>query len=162
MTEAEREVPCPQYTSTKRFARSCSSRKRKAASRSSLSIGNPSFNARWRPGFLGGSEISPAQQRNASVTPVSSYRHHPNCLGLQLRNFDLAYTFAQLAGARNGFAGCIASLFEILRRRGLLAGRWCLDPAEDLSPGQLEEIERVSNASPELNDDEFVRSNLGS
>ena len=31
---------------------------------------------------------------------------------------------------------------RILRRQGLLAGRWCLDPAEDLSPGQLEEIDR--------------------
>ncbi len=67
---------------------------------------------------------------------------------------------AALFDARNGFAGCIAGLHEILRRQGLLAGRWCLDPAEDLSPGQLDEIERVCRAYPELNDDEFVRSNL--
>ena len=43
----------------------------------------------------------------------------------------------------------------------MLAGRWCLDPNEDLSPGQMEEIERVCAAYPELQDDEFVRENLG-
>ena len=44
---------------------------------------------------------------------------------------------AALFDARNGFAGCIAGIHEVLRRQGLLAGRFCLDPAEDLSPGQL-------------------------
>ncbi len=58
--------------------------------------------------------------------------------------------------AANGFHGCIAGLHEVLRRQGLLAGTWCLDPDEDLSPGQLGEIERVCRAYPELNDDEFV------
>ena len=37
---------------------------------------------------------------------------------------------------RNGFAGCIAGLHEVLRRQGLLEGVWCLNPAERLSPGQ--------------------------
>ncbi len=57
----------------------------------------------------------------------------------------------------NRFRGCIAGLHEILRRQGLLAGRWCLDPAEDLSPGQLKEIDRVTAAYPEITDDDFVR-----
>jgi dihydrodipicolinate synthase/N-acetylneuraminate lyase len=60
----------------------------------------------------------------------------------------------------NQFAGCIAGLHEVLRRQGLLAGRWCLNPAEDLSPGQMEEIDRVYAAYPHLNDDDFVRQNL--
>ena len=60
----------------------------------------------------------------------------------------------------NQFAGCIAGLHEVLRRQGLLAGRWCLNPAEDLSPGQMEEIDRVYAAYPHLNDDDFVRRNL--
>ena len=64
-----------------------------------------------------------------------------------------------LFDARNGFAGCIAGLHEILRRQGLMAGRWCLDAAEDLSPGQLEEIDRVTGAYPHLQDDEFVATN---
>ena len=42
----------------------------------------------------------------------------------------------------------------------LLAGRWCLDPAEDLSPGQLAEIDRVTGSYPQLTDDDFVRSHL--
>lgn len=58
--------------------------------------------------------------------------------------------------AANGFAGCIAGLHEVLRRQGLLEGLWCLDPEEGLSPGQLEEIDRVYAQYPELNDDEFV------
>jgi dihydrodipicolinate synthase/N-acetylneuraminate lyase len=61
----------------------------------------------------------------------------------------------------NNFAGCIAGLHEVLRRQGLLAGRWCLNPAEDLSPGQMEEIERIYAAYPHLHDDDFVRQNLG-
>jgi dihydrodipicolinate synthase/N-acetylneuraminate lyase len=67
---------------------------------------------------------------------------------------------AALFDARHGFAGCIAGLHEILRRQGLLAGRWCLGPGEDLSPGQMEEIDRVVRSYPQLTDDDFVRSNL--
>jgi hypothetical protein len=62
--------------------------------------------------------------------------------------------------AANGFRGCIPGIHEILRRQGLLRGRWCLDPREELSPGQMREIDRVTAAYPELNDDEFVRRNL--
>jgi hypothetical protein len=56
----------------------------------------------------------------------------------------------------NGYAGCIPGIHEVLRRQGLLDGIWCLDPAETLSPGQREEIDRVCTAYPQLNDDEFV------
>ena len=62
--------------------------------------------------------------------------------------------------AANGFAGCIAGIHEVLRRQGLLEGRWCLNPHEELSPGQMEEIDRVYRTYPHLNDDEFVRQNL--
>ena len=41
---------------------------------------------------------------------------------------------AALFDVRNNFAGCIAGLHEILRRQGLLAGRWCLDPSRGLIP----------------------------
>ena len=61
---------------------------------------------------------------------------------------------------RNNFHGCISGIHEILRRQGLLAGRWCLDPEEKLSEGQLEEIERVCASYPHLNDDQFVAENL--
>jgi dihydrodipicolinate synthase/N-acetylneuraminate lyase len=62
--------------------------------------------------------------------------------------------------AANGFRGCIAGIHEVLRRQGLLAGRWCLNPSEDLSTGQMEEIDRVYRAYPHLNDDEFVRRHI--
>ena len=55
------------------------------------------------------------------------------------------------------FHGCIAGCHEVLRRQGLLEGIWCLDPAEGLSPGQAEELDRVHAAYPQLNDDDFVR-----
>jgi dihydrodipicolinate synthase/N-acetylneuraminate lyase len=67
---------------------------------------------------------------------------------------------AALFDARNAFAGCIAGLHEILRRQGLVAGRWCLDPNEDLSPGQLEEIDRVCRTYPHWQDDDFVAAHL--
>lgn len=62
--------------------------------------------------------------------------------------------------AANHFHGCIAGIHEVLRRQGLLAGRWCLNPAEELSPGQAEEIERVCAAYPHLADDDFVAAGL--
>jgi dihydrodipicolinate synthase/N-acetylneuraminate lyase len=67
---------------------------------------------------------------------------------------------AALFDVRHAFAGCIAGLHEILRRQGLFEGRWCLDPHEDLSPGQMEEIDRVCRTYPHLTDDAFVQRNL--
>ncbi len=60
----------------------------------------------------------------------------------------------------NAFAGVIAGCHEVLRRQGLLAGIWCLDPHEKLGPGQADEITRVIREHPDLNDDEFVAENL--
>ena len=63
---------------------------------------------------------------------------------------------AVLFDAANNFRGCIAGIHEVLHRQGLLAGTWCLDPDEGLSPGQADEIDRVHRAYPEMNDDAFV------
>ncbi|WP_328994146.1 dihydrodipicolinate synthase family protein [Kribbella sp. NBC_01245] len=60
----------------------------------------------------------------------------------------------------NDFHGCVPGIHEVLRRQGLLEGRWCLDPAEDLSVGQLDEIDRIWAAYPHLRDDDFVAANL--
>ena len=83
---------------------------------------------------------------------------------LALNNLRIgsALTDANVAifDAANGFRGCIPGIHEVLRRQGLLAGRWCLDPHEELSPGQDEEITRVWRSYPELNDDAFVAENL--
>ena len=67
---------------------------------------------------------------------------------------------AALFDVANRFHGSIAGIHEVLRRQGLLEGRWCLNPDEDLSPGQAEEIERVLGAYPHLNDDAFVREHV--
>ena len=60
----------------------------------------------------------------------------------------------------HGFHGCIPGIHEVLRRQGLLQGGWCLDPGEELSPGQAEEIERVCRTYPHLQDDVFVKEHL--
>ena len=67
---------------------------------------------------------------------------------------------AALFDPSHQFRGCIPGIHEILRRQGLLEGRWCLDPGEELSPGQMEEIDRVCRLYPHLQDDNFVREHL--
>ena len=76
---------------------------------------------------------------------------HLLAIGAQLTDANAA-----LFDPSHGFAGCIPGIHEVLRRQGLLAGRWCLDPHEELSPGQMEEIDRVIASYPHLTDDEFV------
>jgi hypothetical protein len=66
---------------------------------------------------------------------------------------------AAVFDAANNFHGVIAGCHEILRRQGLLAGIWCLDPNEGLGPGQQAAIDRVCAAYPHLTDDDFVRAN---
>jgi len=79
---------------------------------------------------------------------------------LLARAAEVTEANAALFDVRNNFAGCIAGLHEILRRQGLLAGRWCLDPHEDLSPGQMEELDRICASYPHLTDDAFVAEHL--
>lgn len=67
---------------------------------------------------------------------------------------------AALFDAAHGFVGCIPGIHEVLRRQGLLEGRWCLEENETLSPGQAEEIDRVCRVYPHLTDDEFVHEHL--
>jgi dihydrodipicolinate synthase/N-acetylneuraminate lyase len=67
---------------------------------------------------------------------------------------------AALFDAANRFNGCIAGIHEVLRRHGLMEGRWCLDPDEDLSPGQEDEIARVLGAYPHLDDAAFVAERI--
>jgi len=62
--------------------------------------------------------------------------------------------------AANRFAGCLPGIHEMLRRQGLLQGRWCLDRGVGLSRGQLREIDRVCATYSHLSDDSFVREHL--
>ncbi len=60
----------------------------------------------------------------------------------------------------HNFSGCIAGLHEILRRQGLMKNIYCLNPEETLSEGQLEELNRVYDMYPHLNDDAFIKDNI--
>ena len=90
-------------------------------------------------------------------TVQSNQNIPPNLLTLAWQVTD---SNAALFDAANGFHGCIAGIHEVLRRQGLLAGRWLLDLNEDLSPGQLEEIDRVCTLYPHLQDNHFIEANL--
>jgi hypothetical protein len=79
---------------------------------------------------------------------------------LLARGIELTDANAAIFDAANGFAGCIPGIHEILRRQGLLAGTWCLDPGEQLSAGQAGEIDRITKAYPHLADDCFVAENV--
>ena len=64
---------------------------------------------------------------------------------------------AAIFDAKNSFQGCIAGIHEVLRRQGLLEGVWCLNPEEKLSPGQMEEIDRVYKYYPQYTDDAICK-----
>ena len=78
-------------------------------------------------------------------------------MALDSRVTDCNAAFFDVA---NDFAGCIAGCHEVLRRQGLLQGTWCLDPGEEMSPGQSELIDRVYADHADLADDDFVAANL--
>lgn len=86
-----------------------------------------------------------------------SGRVDPEWLTLAAQVTDCNSAFFDTA---HNFAGCIAGVHEVLRRQGLMEGIWCLNPAETLSPGQAEEIDRVYRMYPHLNDDDFVKEFL--
>ena len=73
-------------------------------------------------------------------------------LAAELTDFNAA-----IFDATNNFKGCIPGIHEVLRHYGLLKGIWCLNPEETLSPGQADEVERVLQSYPHLNDGDFVK-----
>jgi len=97
-----------------------------------------------------------------AVEQLAAAKQHSNQLPSDLLTLAQQITDANAAlfDPAHQFRGCIPGIHEILRRQGLLEGRWCLDQHEELSPGQTEEIDRVCKFYPHLQDDEFVRSHL--
>lgn len=87
---------------------------------------------------------------------------YPDASEFFTRNIEVTDMNAAIFDPFNKFQGCIAGVHQVLYRQGLLDGIWCLNPKEDLSPGQAEEIERVSKAYPHLVDDDFVKEWLES
>ena len=84
--------------------------------------------------------------RDADAVSVDWLRH-----GAMLTDANGA-----LFDVRHDFAGSIPGIHEVLRRQGLMRGIACLDPREGVSPGQMDEIDRVLRSYPALADDAFV------
>jgi hypothetical protein len=81
---------------------------------------------------------------------------------LLARGVEITDANGAIFDAAHGFAGCIPGIHEVLRRQKLLDGCWCLNEDEELSGGQMGEIDRVCTAYPHLNDDSFVAQHLSS
>jgi len=125
-----------------------------------VSVRNRVIGVRFSGGLLGHWAVW-TKRAVELLDQVQQTRLHPEVTaGVLARSAEITDSNAALFDAKNNFAGCIAGLHEILRRQGLLEGRWCLDPEEDLSPGQLEELDRICRSYPHLNDDAFVAQNL--
>jgi len=96
------------------------------------------------------------------VDEIRAERARPGAgtTALLARGAELTDANGALFDARHAFAGCLPGIHEALRRQGLLLGRWCLDEREELSAGQMEEIDRVHSRYPWLRDDAFVAARL--
>src|SRR5690606_23304609 len=97
------------------------------------------------------------------LNEIKAYRLNPDAgkaNELLTRGVEVTDTNAAMFDPSNSFHGCIPGIHEVLRRQGLIEGRWCLNPKEELSNGQMEEIDRVYRAYPHLNDDDFVKEFL--
>jgi hypothetical protein len=115
---------------------------------------------RFRGGLLGHWSVwtrSAATLLRRCHEAVASPAVPADLLALDSRITDCNAAFFDVA---NEFAGCIPGCHEVLRRKGLLQGTWCLDPEERLSPGQSAEIDRVCLHHRDLADDDFVSANL--
>lgn len=88
--------------------------------------------------------------------------NYVNVSELLTRNIEVTDMNAAIFDPSHRFHGCIPGIHEVLRRQGLLEGIWTLNPDEALSPGQADEITRVTQAYPHLTDDAFIRESLTS
>jgi dihydrodipicolinate synthase/N-acetylneuraminate lyase len=98
----------------------------------------------------------------SAVSQLGLVKHNSRAIPCELLTLAQQITDANAAifDPKHHFRGCIPGIHEILRRQGLLEGRWCLDPLEELSAGQMEEIDRVCRSYPHLQDDAFVKEHL--
>ncbi|HMJ70298.1 MAG TPA: dihydrodipicolinate synthase family protein [Cyclobacteriaceae bacterium] len=114
--------------------------------------------------FVGGLLGHWAVWTNAAVKLLSEIRSgesdRQQIQDLLSKGVNVTDMNAAIFDAKNSFHGCIPGIHEILRRQGLLEGTWCLNPNEKLSPGQLEEIDRVCRNYPGYVDDSFVSNFL--
>ena len=94
-------------------------------------------------------------------------------LGIIIGIVAVTTTMTAFNGMQSSFrqaAGAIgADVVYVSRMPWIIMGDWflyrnrpnlVLDEAEQLGPGQAEEIDRVTREYPQLSDDDFVRENL--
>ncbi len=119
-----------------------------------------SVTVRFRGGLLGHWSVwtrSAVDLLDRIKSSIAGGAVSEDLLALDARVTDCNAAFFDVA---NDFHGCIAGCHEVLRRQGLLEGTWCLNPNEQLGPGQREEIDRVLRVHVDLADDAFVKENL--
>lgn len=115
----------------------------------------------FRGGLLGHWAVW-THQAAALLDGIKAYKagNKENAGAWLSKNISVTDMNAAIFDPANHFHGCIPGIHEVLRRQGLLKGTWCLNPGEVLSPGQSAEITRVTQAYPELVDDDFVQTFL--
>ncbi len=119
-------------------------------------VGGKTIERRITGGLLGHYAVWTKKSVDVFQTSKLSTRGNSIPTDLLRLAVEVTDTNAVFFDATNNYKGCIAGLHEILRRQGLLEGIWCLDENEMLSPGQAEELTRVTQAYPHLCDDGFV------
>ena len=122
--------------------------------------GEDTVKVRFKGGLLG--HWSVWTRRAVEQLDCIHHQSYQSMIPTDLLSLDAMVTDCNAAiyDAKHSFAGCIPGCLKVLERQGLLATSVCLDPNEVLSAGQAEEIERVYQAYPEMNDDQFVKDNL--
>ena len=114
---------------------------------------------RWRPVWsLGGMDQKATTLLGQIKQCVAN--DYAGAAGLLSEGIAITDMNAAIFDVKHQFHGCIPGIHEVLRRQGLLEGTWCLDPGEQLSEGQSEEINRVCKNYPNLIDDAFVETFL--
>ena len=119
-----------------------------------------------RKGFEGGLLGHWCVWAKTAVTLLNTIKEtkKTNSIPSELLSLGAAITDMNAAvfDPKNNYAGCIPGIHEVLRRQGLFQNRLCLDKEEVLSNGQMEELDRVIAAYPNLVDDMFIQENLAS
>ncbi len=100
--------------------------------------------------FVGGLLGQWAVWTRRAVEMLEGIHRDPGAAEWRTLAGELTAANAAIFDVANGFKGSIAGVHEILRRQGLMEGIWCLDSDEGLSPGQIEEIDRVCAMFPDL------------
>src|SRR5690606_31927200 len=121
-------------------------------------IGDQQVSIDFKGGLLGHWAVW-TSRAVALLDEIKEYKKNPQnktAASLLIKAVAVTDSNAAFFDPAHNFHGCIPGIHEVLRRQGLMRGIWCLNPNEVLSPGQKEEIDRVYNDYPELNDDAFV------